>query len=82
VILEALAVGRPVLGTTMGGIPYLVGEAGWIVEPTVDAMSAGLKAAHAGSGPLATVARRRYEQTFSPDVLVNRLIDIYREAIA
>jgi glycosyltransferase involved in cell wall biosynthesis len=82
VILEALAVGRPVLGTTMGGIPYLVGEAGWIVEPTVDAMSAGLKAAHAGSGPLAPVARLRYEQSFSPDVLVNRLIDIYREAIA
>src|SRR3954468_22710669 len=65
VVLEALAVGRPVLGTTMGGIPYLVGEAGWTVEPNVDAMSAGLKAAHAGAGPLATVARRRYEQTFS-----------------
>src|SRR5262249_14982008 len=31
VILEALAAGRPVLGTDLGGIPFLVGEAGWTV---------------------------------------------------
>lgn len=79
VVLEALATGRPVLGTTMGGIPYLVGDAGWIVEPAVDAMSAGLKAAHAGAASASVPARRRYEQSFAPDVLVGRLIDIYRE---
>ncbi len=33
VILEALASGRPVLGTAVGGIPYLVGTAGWLAEP-------------------------------------------------
>lgn len=83
IVLEALAVGRPVLGTTMGGIPYLVGTdgsaAGWIVEPTVDAMADGLKAAHAGSAALAPTARLRYEQSFAPDVLVERLLDVYRE---
>jgi glycosyltransferase involved in cell wall biosynthesis len=79
IVLEALAAGRPVLGTTMGGIPYLVGDAGWIVEPTADAMAAGLKVAHAGAATLTTTARRRYEQSFAPGVLVQKLIDIYAE---
>ncbi|MFD0972759.1 glycosyltransferase family 4 protein, partial [Plantactinospora endophytica] len=39
VVIEALAAGRPVLGTALGGIPYLVGAddpagaAGWLVRP-------------------------------------------------
>src|SRR5690606_41322983 len=33
VVVEALAAGRPVLGTALGGVPYLVGDAGWVVEP-------------------------------------------------
>jgi glycosyltransferase involved in cell wall biosynthesis len=92
IVLEALAAGRPVLGTTMGGIPYLVGAddpagtddsagaaAGWVVEPRTDAFAAGLKLAYAGAAGLAAVARRRYEQSFAPAVLVPRLIDIYAE---
>ncbi len=77
--LEALAGGRPVLGTGMGGIPYIVGDAGWIVEPTADALSAGLKAASASAAVFSATARRRYEQSFAPDVLVRRLVDIYRK---
>lgn len=87
IVLESLACGRPVLGTTMGGIPYLVGadgpagsaSAGWVVAPEVGAISAGLKAAYAGAARLAPAARRRYEESFAPEVLVQRLIDIYEE---
>jgi glycosyltransferase involved in cell wall biosynthesis len=87
IVLEALASGRPVLGTTMGGIPYLIGadgpagtaSAGWVVAPEPGAISAGLKVASAGAAGLTTTARRRYEESFAPDVLVQRLIDIYEE---
>jgi glycosyltransferase involved in cell wall biosynthesis len=78
VILEALAAGRPVLGTDLGGIPYLVGDAGWTVPPTVDALAAALPVARASAPDLAAAARKRYESTFTPELLTGRLVDIYR----
>ena len=77
VILEALADGRPVLGTDLGGIPYLVGDAGWIVPATVDALASALPRALASASGLAPLARKRYEATFTPDLLTRRLVDVY-----
>ncbi|NYF55932.1 glycosyltransferase family 4 protein [Micromonospora purpureochromogenes] len=111
VIIEALASGRPVLGTALGGIPYLVGAdgprepagtgsaeiasavpgggvaplpagvvtgtAGWVVPPEPAAMAAALPVARAGAAALSQPARLRYEQTFHPDVVTKRLLDIY-----
>jgi glycosyltransferase involved in cell wall biosynthesis len=77
VIIEALANGRPVLGTALGGIPYLVGDAGWTVAPSVDELAAALPVAVAGASALATAARARYEANFTPDVLIKRLLDVY-----
>ena len=87
IVLEALAGGRPALGTTLGGTPYLVGvddpdgAAGWAVAPTVDGLATGLATAHAGAAGLGKVARRRYERLFTPEVSVRRLIEIYRDVI-
>jgi glycosyltransferase involved in cell wall biosynthesis len=78
VILEALAAGRPVLGTDLGGIPYLIGDAGWTVPATVDALAAALPAARASAAGLAAAARKRYESTFTPELLTGRLVDVYR----
>ena len=77
VIIEALAHGRPVLGTALGGIPYLVGPAGSVVEPTVAALAAALPAARADAARLSPVARERYLTTFHPDVVTGRLLDLY-----
>ncbi|MEW2430044.1 glycosyltransferase [Micromonospora sp. NPDC047644] len=116
VIIEALASGRPVLGTALGGIPYLVGAdaphepagtgpaevasavaghapppagppavpaglvtgtAGWVVPPEAAALSAALPVARAGAAALSASARLRYEQTFHPDVVIKRHLDIY-----
>jgi glycosyltransferase involved in cell wall biosynthesis len=83
--LEALAAGRPVLGTSLGGIPWLIGEAGWVVEPTRDGLAGGLATASADladparAAALSARARERYEREFTPDTLTRRLVDIYRE---
>ena len=88
VVLEALAAGRPVLGTNLGGIPYLVGvddavgadgAAGWVTEPRADAFAIGLVRAHADAEGRAHAARRRYEECFAPPVLTQRLLDIYAQ---
>ena len=85
VILEALATGRPVRGTAVGGIPYLLGEdqspsseiAGWLVQPDPAALAAALPIARAEAARRGPLARRRYLEFFHPDVLTARLIDIY-----
>jgi glycosyltransferase involved in cell wall biosynthesis len=76
-VIEALAAGRPVLGTEMGGVPYLIGDAGWTVPPTAEALAAALPAARAGAAALSSAARLRYERTFHPDVVTKRLLDVY-----
>jgi glycosyltransferase involved in cell wall biosynthesis len=78
VILEAMASGRGVLGTEVGGIPYLLGGvAGWTVKPEPDALAAALPVARAEAAQIAPAARKRYETAFHPDVVTGRLIDIY-----
>jgi glycosyltransferase involved in cell wall biosynthesis len=79
VILEALADGRPVLGTDLGGVPYLVGDAGWTVPASADALAAALPRALAGAADLAPLARKRYESTFTPELLTRRLVDVYED---
>ena len=79
IVLEALAIGRPVLGTALGGIPYLVGDAGWTMPATVDGLADGLAVAARDAPKLGATARRLYEEKFTPDVLTKRLIDIYHE---
>jgi glycosyltransferase involved in cell wall biosynthesis len=81
VILEAMSSGRAVLGTAVGGIPYLIGTgqdaAGWLAAPDPSALAAALPLARAGAATAAAAARVRYQQHFHPDVLTPRLISIY-----
>ncbi|MEN3615516.1 glycosyltransferase family 4 protein [Plantactinospora sp. ZYX-F-223] len=83
VVIEALAAGRPVLGTALGGIPYLVGAddpagaAGWLVRPEPAELAASLPTARQTAAEVAPLARARYERTFHPDVVTKQLLDVY-----
>lgn len=92
VILEAFANGRPVLGTDVGGTPYLLGldehhepaetPPGWVVPPEAGALAEKFGLAKLRAGALGPVARRRYETVFGPDVLLRKLIGVYEELAA
>jgi len=77
VVIEALAAGRPVLGTALGGVPYLVGDAGWVVEPSAAALAEALPRARAEARARAAATRTRYETTFHPEVTTKALLDVY-----
>ncbi|MCH7229461.1 glycosyltransferase family 4 protein [Glycomyces sp. L485] len=84
--LEALASGRAIVATRMGGAPFIAGAdtgapAGVAVEPTAEALARGLESV-AGDPTYAANARARYESTFSPDVVLQRLIAVYEELLA
>ncbi|GIH05804.1 glycosyl transferase [Rhizocola hellebori] len=79
-IIEALANGRPVLGTDLGGIADLIGPAGWVVPADVDALRAGLRVAGAQAAGLRAVARERYLASHTPQRCVQGLIEVYRSA--
>ncbi|MGH3655849.1 MAG: glycosyltransferase family 4 protein [Micromonosporaceae bacterium] len=84
VVVEAFSQARPVLATDKGGLPYLVGAdterpAGWITEPTTDALAAALGQAATQAPNLSTAARARYDTVFSPDVVTSQLLKIYEE---
>jgi glycosyltransferase involved in cell wall biosynthesis len=78
IVFEALASARPVLASDRGGLPWLVGDAGWTIEPSVDALAAALPAARAGAAGLVLRARAAYEARFTPEVATRTLLDVYR----
>jgi glycosyltransferase involved in cell wall biosynthesis len=81
VVIEALANARPVLGTALGGIPYLVDGAGWVVPPDPASLAAALGVARDQAAELSPVARRRYQTTFHPDVVTKQLLAVYQSVL-
>ncbi|THV33957.1 glycosyltransferase family 4 protein [Glycomyces buryatensis] len=84
--LEALASGRAVVVTKMGGAPFIAGvetdaPAGLATDPTPAALAHGLETV-AMDPSYAANARARYESTFAPEVTLRRLIEIYEELLA
>lgn len=85
-VLEAFALGRPVIGSRIGGIPELVrdGETGLLVEP---GDADGLREALAGlashpdrAAALGRQARRLVEERLNPEDHYHRLMAAYARA--
>jgi len=80
VVLEAMALGRPVLSTAVGGIPEAIGDSGILVKDSSEAIAAELCSAAVDPGRLLELgarARRRYVERFS----ISRAAESYVEAL-
>ena len=82
-VLEAMACGRPVVATAVGGVPDAVvdGQTGWLVPPgdedaLVDALVAAASAP-AERRARGEAARQRYAERYS----LERMVDAYAELL-
>ena len=84
VVVEALAAGRPVLGSPLGGTPELVFEGvnGWIVPPEVAALRAAIEKIVAGRAglPALQAAALRIGRTRTFDDVVAEYRALYARA--
>lgn len=83
-IIEAMAHGRPVVSTTVGGIPDVVTpDCGILVPPGDSEALADALRRLAGDPDLRAqmgrAARQRYQQLFSPEAVMPLLLDVYRQ---
>lgn len=84
-LLEAMAVGRPIVATNVGGIPDLVehGVTGVLVPPR-DPEALGEALLHLARDPLARnrlgrAARRKAQRDHSADAVLGKLLQLYDE---
>jgi len=85
-IIEAMAMGIPVIASSVGGIPDMITpETGIIVPPgDIDALAEAMRALAedpARRAEMGRAARRRYEQIYSPEAMLPTLLRTYREVI-
>jgi glycosyltransferase involved in cell wall biosynthesis len=81
--IEAMACGRPVLATTRGGLPYLLGsDGGWLVSDNASSVAAGLMVAANATEDDQVRARNRYLREFAPGPTTDALLHAYEAARA
>ena len=87
VIAEALAAGRPVVATAVGGVPYMVreGETGWLAPPRDEAaLAAALARALQSPEQCARMGARAREDArarFHPLSLARKHLEVYEDVI-
>lgn len=86
VVLEAMALGRPVVASRLSGLPEAVedGRTGLLVKPgSARALAGGLERLHenrAELGRMGKEARESVEERFSLDLSTRRLLEAFRGA--
>jgi glycosyltransferase involved in cell wall biosynthesis len=85
-VIEALAAGVPVAATAVGGVPELVDTGTGILAPAGDegALADALRTLlldPARARALGEAGRRTVAERLSHDVMVSRLLDLYREMV-
>src|SRR5205807_1867894 len=85
VLIEAMASGLPVIGSTCGAIPEVVDDAGLIVpEGDTDALAAALRRVLFDSAlrkALARAGRERVERHYSWERIADKTYELYRQVL-
>ncbi|MPZ14454.1 MAG: glycosyltransferase [Chloroflexi bacterium] len=85
ILVEAMACGIPVIGSTCGDIPTVIGDAGLIFpEGDVDALATALDRLASDVALRAELARRgrtRVLEHFTYEQIATATVDVYREAL-
>jgi glycogen synthase len=82
-VVEAMACGKPIVASDVGGIPDMIGDESGILVPAgdVDALAkAMLRLAEDADlrRNMGVAAKRRYQRLFSPSVVVPLMEETYR----
>lgn len=83
--MEAMASGTPVIAFRIGGIPEIVGDAGWIVgEPNAGALAEGIESIFKAENQEAYVeklhgCRQRMEEFFDEKLMIQNYLEVYRQ---
>lgn len=78
VALEAMAAGKPVIATRVGGLPEVViGPENRLVDPIVDDLAAGLLDWYRGRAQTNGLANRQWSAQFSAQAMVDKYLDVY-----
>ncbi len=85
-IIEAMAHAKPIVATCVGGIPDVVGEEEGILVPPNDVRALGVAMSRLSSDPelrrrMGLAARKKYEQLFTPRVVLPLLMDFYERVV-
>ena len=85
IVLEAIAAGKPVICTRVGGIPEIfAGDSGHLVEPgSVPALASAMRVMKTDPDASAVAVERqeRLKQRFSVDVMARDVMKAYRECL-
>jgi glycosyltransferase involved in cell wall biosynthesis len=85
IVLEAVAAGKPVISTKVGGIPEILGAdfAGFVPPGDIEALATAM--AHAISDPewlsKAMPEMAGFRASFSAQTMANRMISLYRDCL-
>jgi glycosyltransferase involved in cell wall biosynthesis len=85
VVVESLAAARPLLVTTGGPLPGVIGAAGWSAAASADALASALEVAFADDAELdrrSRIAREQYCARHTEPALVELLERTYRDVVA
>jgi len=86
-IVEAMACGKPIIASEVGGIPDMIGDDAGLSVPPGDTKALTIAMLRLATDAalrkrLGHAARARYEKFFSPQVVLPFVTDIYKKVIA